>query len=466
MGKGKGKGGCGLLEGIGDCIQCIAGTICCLCVSGPILIIIGIVFIISAFDDTRSERIDEFKVAVDAWNGGAVDNFNMATNSDWTYSLSSTCSAALNGVALMKSEAQEDLKFEVDERGTFGSYPRVTFYEDSPNTVLPSSNCNFNFAISFQNTQVGTVSVPAITRETQRFSDICTQSSSSSSSAQNTQRIQEDVRRCANTCRAQGGEPTGSTINNFVCVKTNVPAEVCIRVMMRNGQWAIAQGSLPDRPGGATGPGCFINDPPGSTWDDVRLQSIASVVQIAVPVRVRHERDPYLYFLDITDGTGDFGLKTSEKLIIGFTLLGIGAIITLLVCGCCCVIVKFARSFASGKQDKPSNPVGAALYDVSAKYGNYIPGGTALGHPVGGGTATGVPAAHVSKPPGDYGTNGQYQYGPGSPYNQGPSGGPSGSPYGAPPYGNTGPPPYGNTGETPYGTSNAGPPPPGYPAAV
>lgn len=35
--------------------------------------------------------------------------------------------------------------------------------------------------------------------------------------------------------------------------------------------------------------------------------------QLGVPVRVRHERDPYLYFLDISDGTGDFGLKTSEK---------------------------------------------------------------------------------------------------------------------------------------------------------
>ena len=59
--------------------------------------------------------------------------------------------------------------------------------------------------------------------------------------------------------------------------------------------------------------GCFLNDFPATTWDDVRLQSVASVVQLAVPVRVRHERDPYLYFLDISDGRGDFGLKTSEK---------------------------------------------------------------------------------------------------------------------------------------------------------
>ena len=127
------------------------------------------------------------------------------------------------------------------------------------------------------------------------------------------------------------------------------------------------------------------------------------------------------------------------------------------------MIVKFARSFASGKQQKPSNPVGAALYDVSAKYGNYIPGGTALGQPVAHGTATGVPAAQVSKPPGEYGGNEQYNYGAGAPYGQGPSGG---SPYGASPYDNSGPAQYGNTGPTPYGNTNAGAPPPGYPAAV
>ena len=71
-----------------------------------------------------------------------------------------------------------------------------------------------------------------------------------------------------------------------------------------------------------------------------------------------------------------------------------------LCAGCCCLVFKFARSLAQGRQEKPSNPVGAALYNVSAKYGRFIPGGPAAGQHVGG-IATGVPAAHVSKPPGD-----------------------------------------------------------------
>eukprot|EP00892_Ulva_mutabilis_P004728 jgi/Ulvmu1/2627/UM014_0079.1 len=475
MGKGKGKGGCGLLEGIGDCIQCIAGTICCLCVSGPILIIVGIVFIVSAFDDTRGERIDEFNVAVDAWNGGAVDNFNAASANDWTYSLADTCgNASLNEAQLPQSEAAEDLLFEEDERGEFGSYPRVSYYEDAPDPVTPESGCTFNFQFAYQGTSIGNVSVPAVTSVTQGFSEICTQSSTSSSNTnQAARRRQEDVQRCANTCRAQGGVPDGTSIQGFRCQKTNVPAEVCVRVTLRNDQWVIAQGALPDR-SGATGSGCFLNNPPSSSWDDARLESVASLSGLRIPVRVRHEKDPYLYFLDISRGTGDFGLKTSEKLIIGFTCLAIGILITLLVCGCCCVIFKFARSFAKGKQEKPSNPVGAALYDVSAKYGNYIPGGTAIGQPVGG-TATGVPAANVQKPPAGYNDDSSYQYGSGTPYEQGQSN----APYGAAPYGDSSQPPYGNSapyggggpaqppyGNTPYGGNNAGAPPPGYPAAV
>lgn len=163
---------------------------------------------------------DEFNVAVDAWNGGAVDNFNMASNNDWTYSLSSVC-ASLDNVGLPQSDAAEDLRAEVDERGTFGEYPRVTYFEDAPDTVLPTRGCTFNFAIFYQNSrvchflvsvgchgdmpwngivtcllftltgvQVGNVSTQAITTQTQSFSEICSRSSSS-----NTNRaIQQDLR--------------------------------------------------------------------------------------------------------------------------------------------------------------------------------------------------------------------------------------------------------------------------------
>lgn len=87
------------------------------------------------------------------------------------------------------------------------------------------------------------------------------------------------------------------------------------------------------------------------------------------------------------------------QLRIGFSLLAIGLLLTTCVCCCCCMIVKFARDFATGRKDRPHNPVGGAMYDVAGKYGNYIPGGAALGQPVPGQTVSGVPAG---KPPPGY----------------------------------------------------------------
>ena len=57
--------------------------------------------------------------------------------------------------------------------------------------------------------------------------------------------------------------------------------------------------------------GCFLQSSGG--WQDVQRETITdNSVQLRVPVLVRHERDPYLYFLDISDGTLDFGLTTKE----------------------------------------------------------------------------------------------------------------------------------------------------------
>lgn len=94
---------------------------------------------------------DEFNLAVAAWDGGNVESFSLASNNNWTYSLYDTCGGGLNGTQLSQSEASEDLKREVDERGTFGSYPRVSYYEDAPNTVQARLGCQFQFGIFSQN---------------------------------------------------------------------------------------------------------------------------------------------------------------------------------------------------------------------------------------------------------------------------------------------------------------------------
>ena len=50
------------------------------------------------------------------------------------------------------------------------------------------------------------------------------------------------------------------------------------------------------------------------------VESVFDVQQVGAPVTVdvlvRHENDPYLAFVDISDGSLDFGLSTAEKVLL------------------------------------------------------------------------------------------------------------------------------------------------------
>ena len=103
---------------------------------------------------------------------------------------------------------------------------------------------------------------------------------------------------------------SGSTYTSFSCTVLTAPSQICVRVTKTSGGgWAIAQGALPDRPSGATGSGCFYVN---GGWQAVERDSFTGSTSLQVAVEVRHQADPYLYFLDISNGTKDFGLTTGE----------------------------------------------------------------------------------------------------------------------------------------------------------
>ena len=68
--------------------------------------------------------------------------------------------------------------------------------------------------------------------------------------------------------------------------------------------------------------GCFIpvnlnnlasSTAVAQTWQTYETTTLGAGGTGAVDVTVRSERDPYLYFLDISKGLRDFGLKRTEK---------------------------------------------------------------------------------------------------------------------------------------------------------
>lgn len=62
------------------------------------------------------------------------------------------------------------------------------------------------------------------------------------------------------------------------------------------------------------------------------------------------------------------------QVTIGFTCLVIGIVITGLLCGACFCVLRFVRG--DREKERPKNRVTGALYDVAAKYHQYVPGQT------------------------------------------------------------------------------------------
>jgi hypothetical protein len=48
-------------------------------------------------------------------------------------------------------------------------------------------------------------------------------------------------------------------------------------------------------------------------WEQVQRSPVEGAGPLQIPIEVRSERDPYLYFLDISGGAKDFGLTPGEK---------------------------------------------------------------------------------------------------------------------------------------------------------
>lgn len=62
----------------------------------------------------------------------------------------------------------------------------------------------------------------------------------------------------------------------------------------------------------------------GGSWEEVQTEP-ATGGALQVPIQVRSERDPFLYFLDISGGTKNFGLTTGEKVRPRFVVVVIPA---------------------------------------------------------------------------------------------------------------------------------------------
>ena len=74
-------------------------------------------------------------MALELWDGGAIDGWNLLQAGAWTYSLNNTCDTAPALSSLQPSTVTEDLGAESDERGTFLPYKPIVFTDRMPPTA-------------------------------------------------------------------------------------------------------------------------------------------------------------------------------------------------------------------------------------------------------------------------------------------------------------------------------------------
>jgi hypothetical protein len=257
--------------------------LCCLLVSGPIMIIIGIVVFQSSFTDTRKALVTEYNAGVvsygdvaTAWtanNGYSVflaPNGTLASNLVWSGS-STTGGLSDSHTDYTKSYTESIFS------GTFAqAYPKPTLNADmgmalTINGGVKKSNATTSFALSV---------VPATTQTVTLSTSGCSNSRSSSSSSSSSQQSQQQC--MDNKCRSQGGTPAGtsSSSGSYKCIMRAVISSVCLKVGA-NMQVSQKYG----------GPGCYYN---GGTFGAVNYKTttLTFPVQVAlssIPVVVSNK---------------------------------------------------------------------------------------------------------------------------------------------------------------------------------
>ena len=274
----------------------------CMVVAGPILVIIGIVVLAGATEDSRSPLITKYNNAVEQWNDGLRDEFN----------------AALSGELYASGDTVHYLEMKASTTADDGAQAKGGEDVKSPD-VLKFRNMAITFATSSvepwsssmgsqayrtieltdedEDTVYGTVTFPLL------YSDY--EHSTSSSCNSNKGYYDSYYEYCYYYWVAE------EVCTQFVTSAMALKGE-------DSGCYYKAQGS-------------------GDNWSPVQYKKIDArnnyqpyVGAIgSMEVTVRDSNDPYIELERLTHGTLNFGLTQAEQAGIGIALVVIGCLLTI-----------------------------------------------------------------------------------------------------------------------------------------
>ncbi|KAK9805270.1 hypothetical protein WJX72_010121 [[Myrmecia] bisecta] len=362
MGKGKGKGGDNLWTEGQNCIHSISSCLCLLLFAGPVLIIVGIVFLASSTTDTRAQRINDFYAYKATWGDNTAVGYQGFKTAQFSARFAveqaqgqAACSAtnlALVGSADLQggSATADTLK----DSGVTNDYPQWKFALPLPASLSSAytSGCQLKAEIfdspASNSTRTPVASVAAVFVDSRTYTRSDLGSCSSKKHSQTA---------CyADNCRSKYSGTYDSS--KGVCTATVKLSGLCVKVTPDAGQ-PFTYHLNETTP--ATGDGCY--------WKANAFSPTSYAASSGTPamvVYVRSAQDPYLKALAVTSGSLFFGLTQGQKRGIGLACLIIG-LATLafwvLVCIGCFKALRHART----QQQPPTGMVNGYFYNAAQR---------------------------------------------------------------------------------------------------
>ena len=409
-----GKGGCFsqlAQTGVGTA-RSIAGFVCCILCTGPVLFIVGIVLLVSP--NNRKANVDKYNSAVTLYNAPTGNGQAMKSS---TFSVDGVALTPLAVPVGIGGDLQD-----VSRDGVSQKFSGLVTKFSSTSTIPASVSVNIEASYRPVGRPSSTTSFPGsfTTKKQMGYQYKCTSSRCTGVSVSSCPSGYRESYTGSSSCDRD--KVCGTCYGSFFISKA------CFIVQLggssTNPSWSLVKS------------GCKY--PFGSD-----AQEYASQPTNTITVEVYADTDPYVKLEEITQGTKNFGMTEAQQRSVGLALLVVGIIIMAMMCG----VVVF--SF----QHQQTNEYRKQYWGTVT--GNPYQPQPVMGQPMG---TVGAPPGYGQPPPPGYGQPPPPAYGQPPPpgYGQPPPPGygqPPPPAYGQPPpgYGQTPPPGYGQPPPAAYG---------------
>jgi len=273
----------------------VCGCMCCLICVGPILVVLGLVFLLSATSDTRGDLINEYNVAVDAWTDTHRANFEKAL-----FRFGNSTNGPLS---FMKQDTSADTLNDHDKdihTYNYLKYTAVLSDAITPKPWLANSKGSLVFwpADTNSSRSVPFTDNPTLMSDTiYTAKDLQCSPSTSTTSSGSTD--------CNSACNQKGGTWNYAT---SICTVHSYLSQYCLKV---DNNWNPSNiyGGL----------GCT----PSTSWSTSTYVHTfnPTIIAFTGTVTVRSANDPYIVAEHLTGGSLNFGLTRAQKAEIGIILI-------------------------------------------------------------------------------------------------------------------------------------------------